>query len=77
MNQQSRLWHSLQRQIARVERRRDSLNRVSSRYAWARLIEFTAGAVLSFVLLYQFDLWPGAIGVILWLAGFAMLASAS
>jgi hypothetical protein len=64
----------LERQIAHVEFRRKDLNRLSSRYAWARLFTFLAGTVSSSILWYRFGLWPVAVWIIVWLGGFSWLA---
>jgi hypothetical protein len=64
----------LQRQIARVGFRLEALNRVSSRYAWARLITFVTGIVVGALLVYAVEYLPGAVWIVIWLSGFSALA---
>ena len=66
--------HSLQRQIARVGLRLEDLNRVSSRYAWARLLTFVTGIIVSAILSYAVGFWLGAIWIVIWLSGFSVVA---
>jgi hypothetical protein len=74
LDRQSNRTRSLERQIARVVSRRESLNRLSSRYSWARLITFLAGSVSSFIIWREFGLWLGAAWISAWLGGFSVLA---
>ena len=74
MDRKQQRKRGLQRQIARVEFRLDELDRVSSRYSWARLITFVAGIVVSVLLVYAVGYWPGAVWIVIWLGGFSVLA---
>ncbi len=65
---------ALQRQIAHIQFRLDELTSVSGRYAWARLITFVAGAIVSFILLYKVGFWLGAAWIVIWLSAFSTLA---
>jgi hypothetical protein len=74
LDRKSQRKRGLQRQIARVEFRLDALNRVSSRYSWARLITFVTGAIVSVILAVKGGWWPGAVWIVLWLSVFSALA---
>ena len=50
---------ALRRQVARVERRLDDLNRIAGRLAWARLVIFVIGLVISIAVWVMAGPWLG------------------
>ncbi len=64
---------ALERQIARLDRRLDSLNGLSNRLSWARLGVFAAACAVGVILAAAVDVWAGGIGAAAGLAVFVIL----
>ena len=62
--------HAHQRHVTRLDRQIAAYTRLSNRAAWVRLGVFLGGAVACTAVFATAGMWPGVIGLVIWLAAF-------